>query len=124
PAPVSTMHTRSRSALGCGSAEITRAMVKGASALPRSATLSTSSPIMVSFSSIRSSGSSVSRCSLSHAKGNFTGELHLHPCLPFAQSRFELLWLARSLFGGSLPPCGGGTGRGVQQDDERWPCRE
>ncbi len=71
PAPVSTMHTRSRSAFGCRSAEITRAMMNGASILPRSATLSTSSPIMVSLSAIAASGASVSRCSLSQARVNF-----------------------------------------------------
>src|SRR6516165_4723795 len=71
PAPVSTMHTRRRSAFGCCSAEITRAMVNGASILPRSATLSTSSPIMVSLSTIAASGASVSRCSLSQARVNF-----------------------------------------------------
>ena len=38
-APVSTMQTRSRSAFGCCSAEITRAMVNGASALALSSTL-------------------------------------------------------------------------------------
>src|SRR5262249_18943855 len=71
PAPVSTMHTRRRSALGCCSAEITRAMVNGASSVLRSATFSTSSPIMVSLSTIALSGASVSRCSLSHARVNF-----------------------------------------------------
>src|SRR6266571_6653242 len=71
PAPVSTMHTRRRSAFGCCWAEITRAMVNGASILPRSATLSTSSPIMVSLSTIAASGASVSRCSLSQARVNF-----------------------------------------------------
>ena len=71
PAPVSTMHTRRRSAFGCCSAEITRAIVKGASILPRSATFSTSSPIMVSRSTIAASGASVSRCSFSQARVNF-----------------------------------------------------
>src|SRR5262245_6635609 len=71
PAPVSTMHTRRRSAFGCCWAEITRAMVNGAKSLPRSATLSTSSPIMVSLSTIAASGASVSRCSLSQARVNF-----------------------------------------------------
>src|SRR6516165_6999930 len=70
-APVSTMHTRRRSAFGCCWAEITRAMVNGAKSLPRSATLSTSSPIMVSLSTIAASGASVSRCSLSQARVNF-----------------------------------------------------
>src|SRR6185436_16117965 len=71
PSPVSTMHTRRRSALGCCSAEITEAMVNGASSLPRSVTLSTSSPIMVSLSTMSLSGCSVSRCSLSQASVNF-----------------------------------------------------
>src|SRR5215510_4008390 len=71
PVPVSTMHTRRRSALGCWSAEITRAMVNGASSVLRSATFSTSSPIMVSLSTIALSGASVSRCSLSQARVNF-----------------------------------------------------
>ena len=71
PAPVSTMHTRRRSAFGCCSAEITRAMVNGASILPRSATLSTSRPIMVSLSTTAASGASVSRCSFSQASVNF-----------------------------------------------------
>ena len=44
------MQTRKRSAFGCCSAEITRAMVNGASALALSSMLSTSSPIMVSLS--------------------------------------------------------------------------
>ena len=52
PAPVSTMQTRSRSAFGCCFAEITRAMVNGASGFALSSTLSTSSPIMVSLSAI------------------------------------------------------------------------
>ena len=52
-------------------AEITRAMVNGASILPRSATLSTSSPIMVSRSTMAASGASVSRCSFSQARVNF-----------------------------------------------------
>src|SRR5262249_19492366 len=75
PAPVSTTQTRRRSALGCCSAEITRAMVNGASSLLRSPTFSTSSPIMVSLSTIAASGASVSRCSLSQARVNFIVEL-------------------------------------------------
>ena len=61
PLPVSTMHTRKRSALGCCSAEITLAMVNGARSLALSSMCSTSSPIMVSLSASLSSGSSVSR---------------------------------------------------------------
>ncbi len=61
PLPVSTMQTRSRSAFGCCSAEITRAMVKAESAFALSSMCSTSSPIIVSFWLSFSSGSSVSR---------------------------------------------------------------
>src|SRR3954471_6074424 len=71
PSPVSTMQTRRRSAFGCCSAEITRAMENGASALALSSMLSTSSPIMVSLSASFSSGSSVSRCSFSQESVNF-----------------------------------------------------
>ena len=72
PSPVSTMHTRRRSAFGCCSAEITRAMENGASAFALSSMFSTSSPIMVSLSASFSSGSSVSRCSFSQESVNFT----------------------------------------------------
>ncbi len=71
PSPVSTMQTRKRSALGCCSAEITRAIVNGASAFALSSMLSTSSPIMVSLSASLSTGSSVSRCSFSQERVNF-----------------------------------------------------
>src|SRR5215470_14097490 len=71
PSPVSTMHTRSRSAFGCCTAETTRAMVNGASALALSSTLSTSSPIMVSLSASADTDASVSRCSLSQERVNF-----------------------------------------------------
>src|SRR5438552_17956771 len=71
PSPVSTMHPGSRSALGCCSAEITRAIENGASALALSSMLSTSSPIMVSLSASFSRGSSVSRCSFSQESVNF-----------------------------------------------------
>jgi hypothetical protein len=71
PPPVSTMHTRSRSAFGCCSAEMTRAMVKGASALPLSSRLSTSSPIIVSLSAISLTVAPVSRCFLSQESVNF-----------------------------------------------------
>src|SRR5262245_28866444 len=76
PSPVSTRHTRSRSALGCGSAEMTRAIENGDSWLPRSATLSTSRPTMVSLSTIAASGAPVSRCSLSQASVNFIAATH------------------------------------------------
>src|SRR6516165_3477866 len=69
--PVSTIHTRSRSALGCGLASITRAMTKGANSLTLSSMRSTSSPIMVSLSAISSSERAVSRCSLSQPKVSF-----------------------------------------------------
>ena len=72
PSPVSTMQTRRRSAFGCCSAEITRAMENGDSALALSSMFSTSSPIMVSLSASFSSGSSVSRCSFSQESVNFT----------------------------------------------------
>src|ERR1700682_661435 len=71
PSPVSTMQTRKRSALGCCSAEITRAMVKGASAFALSSMCSTSSPIMVSLSASFSIASSVSRCCFSQDRVNF-----------------------------------------------------
>src|SRR5262249_15266026 len=71
PAPVSTMQTRSRSALGCSSAEITRAIVKGASSLVLSSSASTSSPIIVSLSASADADASVSRCSLSQERVNF-----------------------------------------------------
>src|ERR1700751_474583 len=65
------MQTRRRSAFGCCSAEMTRAMENGASALALSSMLSTSSPIMVSLSASFSRGSSVSRCSFSQESVNF-----------------------------------------------------
>src|SRR5215472_1978704 len=68
PSPVSTMHTRSRSALGCGLASVTRAMTKGANSLALSSMRSTSRPIMVSLAAISSSERAVSRCSLSQPK--------------------------------------------------------
>src|ERR1035437_9240974 len=71
PSPASTMQTLKRSALGCCSAEITRAMVNGASAFALSSMCSTSSPIMVSLSASFSTGSSVSRCSFSQDRVNF-----------------------------------------------------
>src|SRR5262245_55670692 len=71
PSPVSTMQTRRRSAFGCCSAEMTRAMENGASAFALSSMLSTSSPIMVSLSASFSKGSSVSRCSFSQESVNF-----------------------------------------------------
>src|SRR5665213_3159165 len=71
--PISTMQTRRRSALGCFSAEITEAITNGLSRLALSSTRSTSSPIMVSLSTISLSGATVSRCSLSQGKVNFTG---------------------------------------------------
>src|ERR1700723_1693112 len=79
PEPVSTMHTRSRSAFGCCLASTTRAMVNGASCWPMSSTRSTSSPIMVSLSVISPSVRSVSRCSLSQAKVNFIMDLRTQP---------------------------------------------
>src|SRR5436190_10314148 len=71
PSPVSTMHTRNRSAFGCGLASTTRAMTKGANSFALSSMHSTSRPIMVSLLAISSSERAVSRCSLSHAKVSF-----------------------------------------------------
>src|SRR5215469_5664173 len=71
PSPASTMHTRSRSALGCGLASTTRAMTKGANSFALSSMRSTSSPIMVSLLAICSSERAVSRCSLSQPKVSF-----------------------------------------------------
>ena len=71
PSPGSTMQTRSRSAFGCGSAETTRAMRKGAKSLVRSSTPSTSRPIMVSRSAMPSTVAMVSRCSFSQDRVNF-----------------------------------------------------
>src|SRR6202051_2496265 len=65
------MQTRRRSAVGCCSAEITRAIVNGESAFALSSMCSTSSPIMVSLSASFSTGSSVSRCSFSQERVNF-----------------------------------------------------
>src|SRR6201986_3094790 len=73
PSPVSTMQTRRRSAFGCCSAEITRAIVNGARAFALSSRCSTSSPIMVSLSASFSTDSSVSRCSFSQDSVNFMG---------------------------------------------------
>src|ERR1700739_711681 len=93
PLPVSTMQTRKRSAFGCCSAEITRAMVNGASALALSSMCSTSSPIMVSLSASFSTGSSVSRCSFSQERVNFMDD----------SSQLSVLFPS--------PACGGGSGR-------------
>src|SRR5215813_6852876 len=71
PSPVSTMHTRSRSAFGCGLASTTRAMTKGANSFALSSMRSTSSPIMVSLPAISSSDRVVPRCSLSQPKVSF-----------------------------------------------------
>ena len=69
--PVSTVHTRSRSAFGCCTASITRAMRNGARAAPRSSTPSSSRPMRVSVSVIWSSVASVSRCVFSQERVNF-----------------------------------------------------
>src|SRR5271166_3138209 len=71
PAPVSTVQTRRRSAFGCCTASITRAMRNGASAAPGSVTPSSSSPILLSVSVMRSSEASVSRCVRSQLRENF-----------------------------------------------------
>src|SRR5262245_61792290 len=67
------MQTRRRSAFGCCSAEMTRAIDNGASTFAMSSMLSSSSPIMVSLSASLSKGSSVSRCSFSQESVNFIG---------------------------------------------------
>src|SRR4030081_1647803 len=100
PSPVSTMQTRKRSALGCCSAEITRAIVNGASAFALSSMLSTSSPIMVSLSASFSTGSSVSRCSFSQESVNF---------MMVASRRASLV---------HSPACGGGPGWGLSPQRE------
>src|SRR5438876_8436878 len=102
PLPGSTMQTRKRSAFGCGSAEITRAMEKGANALAWSSRCSTSSPIMVSLSASFSTGSSVSRWSFSQERVNFMVFASLAPS----------------------PACGGGLGRGLSPRGRfRWHSR-
>ncbi len=69
--PVSTWHTRSRSAFGCCTASTTRAMRKGASAAPRSCTSSSSRPMRVSVSVICCKVASVCRCVFSQERVNF-----------------------------------------------------
>ena len=69
--PVSTLHTRSRSALGCCAASMTRAMRNGASAAPRSSTASSSRPMRVSVAVISVSVASVCRCDFSQESVNF-----------------------------------------------------
>ena len=61
PSPVSTLHARSRSALGCGTASITWATRNDAMAAPRFSTPSSSSPMRVRVSVISSMEASVSR---------------------------------------------------------------
>src|SRR4029079_8672334 len=96
PLPGSTMQTRSRSALGCCSAEITRAIVNGASAFALSSRLSTSSPIMVSLSASFSTGSSVSRWSFSQERVNFMMQFleYLDQAEAFAHQHHVLAKLA------------------------------
>src|SRR6266700_2871913 len=109
PSPVSTMQTRKRSALGCCSAEITRAIVKGASALALSSMCSTSSPIMVSLSASFSNGSSVSRCSFSQESVNFMAGLGRYLCFQAHLRKFRL----RQYRSVPSPVCGGGLGWGL-----------
>src|SRR6516225_10130345 len=71
PSPASTMQTRSRSALGCGFASMTRATTNGANSFALSSMRSTSSPILVSLSATSSSERSVARCSWSQPKVSF-----------------------------------------------------
>ncbi len=61
PSPVSTMQTRSRSAFGCCTAETTETTLNASYSLALSSTFSTSSPIMVSLSTISVRDASVSR---------------------------------------------------------------
>ena len=79
PSPASTEHTRSRSALGCCTASITRAMRNSASAAPGSSTPSSSSPISVSRAVIASSPASVSRYVRSQLSENFMPRPHAAP---------------------------------------------
>ena len=71
--PVSTRHSLRRSASGCGTASITSATMKGASASAALCTLSTSRPMRVSVPAISSSVAAVSRWSLSQERVNFIG---------------------------------------------------
>ena len=68
--PASTRQTRSRSALGCCTASITRAMRNGPSGAARFSTPSSSRPIEVSVSVIVCNVASVSRCVRSQLKEN------------------------------------------------------
>src|SRR5215203_4700945 len=71
PSPVSTRHTRSRSALGCCSARTTDATRYGANNAALSSMASTSSPMRVSVVAISSTDAVVSRWSFSQERGNF-----------------------------------------------------
>ena len=71
PSPVSTLQARRRSAFGCCTASITCAIRKEASAAPRFSTPSSSRPICVSVSVIRSSEASVSQVRLQPGEGEF-----------------------------------------------------
>src|SRR5579863_4110031 len=71
PWPASTMHTLSRSALGCGLASMTEATTKPSYLRLGSSTLSTSRPTWVSVSTISASEADVSRWSRSQERVNF-----------------------------------------------------
>ena len=71
PCLVSTVHSRSRSALGCWRASRTKATLKAARSAPGSVTPSTSRPSIVNRSQIAWSEASVARCSLSQGSVNF-----------------------------------------------------
>ena len=73
PAPVSTMHTRSRSALGCWFASTTWATMKSRSLSAGFSTCSTSRPMRVSVSTISLSEAIVSRWPLSQERVSFIG---------------------------------------------------
>ena len=76
PLPVSTMHTRSRSAFGCCSAETTRAMVNGASALRLVLDPLDLEPDHGELVDDRGRAARrSSRCSLSQARVNFTNSV-------------------------------------------------
>ena len=88
PCPASTTQTRSRSALGCGSAETTRATVKRRAPRRGSRPPSTSWPSMTSRSTISPTGASVSRCVLSQDERRLHAE-HLRERAPHQRGDVE-----------------------------------
>ena len=71
PAPLRTVQTCKRSASGCGAAAMISATSKPAKAAAGSCKSSTSSPTSVNVSTMRSSGASVCKWSVSHDRVNF-----------------------------------------------------